>query len=769
MPAWKDYNTLHLRIFSRSNVIYCLAALILTLLTLFIRAELSVVFGNRPLLILLVFPIIISAYLGGFIPGFFATAISMLIFFEIFRHGFRLEQTHDVLQWGMLLVIGIIVSILSEFLHNAKRREKLHADRLGLMLNDLSESESRFESTFEQAAVGIAHVGIDGKWLRVNKKICEIVGYTRDEFLSLTFQDITHPDDLDADLEFVRLMLTGGIATYTMEKRYIRKNGDIVWIDLTVSSNFSSNGELEYFISVIQDINNRKKVEASLIESEARYHGILDSMIEGCQIIDFNFRYRYVNNAVISHSHKTRFELEGRLMTDVYPGIDETEMFRHLKKCMSDRIPHRMINEFQYGDGTRGWFDLSIQPAPEGVFILSIDITEKMLFEVSLYESSQRMKLFIDHAPSALAMLDRDMRYLAVSRRWLNDYGLQEKDLIGKSHYEMFPEISEEWREIHRRGLAGETIKNDDDRFDRGDGSVQYLRWEVIPWHSVDGSVGGIVIFSEDITARKSAEEELRKYREHLEEMIAERTEELETASRAKSDFLASMSHELRTPLNSIIGFSEIMLDGITGSMTDEQREYLGDIHESGNHLLSLINDILDLSKVESGKMELELSRVSVKSVLKSTYSLFREKSLKHNIKIDTEIKLDEDAEFIVADERKVKQVLYNIVSNAVKFTPDGGKIVISAELSGINVEPFIKFMVSDTGIGISDEYHEKVFEPFYQVDNSITRSFSGTGLGLSISRSFVELHGGELWYESRPDAGSRFFFTIPVRNPGRL
>jgi signal transduction histidine kinase/DNA-binding response OmpR family regulator len=233
---------------------------------------------------------------------------------------------------------------------------------------------------------------------------------------------------------------------------------------------------------------------------------------------------------------------------------------------------------------------------------------------------------------------------------------------------------------------------------------------------------------------------------------------QLEAANRHKSEFLASMSHELRTPLNAIIGFSEVLLERLFGELNDKQDEYLRDILDSGRHLLSLINDILDLSKVEAGHMEIELGRFSLPEALENGLTMVREHASRHGIALSLEV--DPAIDVIEADERKVKQVVFNLLSNAVKFTPDGGQVGITAKLDAAAV----RITVWDRGIGIAPEDQERIFEEFQQVGGRDGQEREGTGLGLALARRFVELHGGELSMESALGQGSRFTFTLPVR-----
>jgi signal transduction histidine kinase len=234
---------------------------------------------------------------------------------------------------------------------------------------------------------------------------------------------------------------------------------------------------------------------------------------------------------------------------------------------------------------------------------------------------------------------------------------------------------------------------------------------------------------------------------------------QLEAASRHKSEFLANMSHELRTPLNAVIGFSEVLQEKMFGDLNDKQLEYVRDIHASGRHLLSLINDILDLSKVEAGKLELELAPVHLPSTLDGTLTLVRERAVRHGLEV--RLSVDEQIGETVADERKVRQILLNLLSNAVKFTPDGGKIDVCATRTDDKVE----ISVSDTGIGIAQEDQEAIFEEFRQVGSDYARKREGTGLGLTLARKFVELHGGRIWVRSEIGRGSTFTFTLPVRS----
>jgi two-component system CheB/CheR fusion protein len=263
-----------------------------------------------------------------------------------------------------------------------------------------------------------------------------------------------------------------------------------------------------------------------------------------------------------------------------------------------------------------------------------------------------------------------------------------------------------------------------------------------------------ILLAIEDITERKEIEKGLKKAHEELNELATE----LKRTSRVKSEFLANMSHELRTPLNSINGFSEVLYDETFGPLNEKQKKYVNNVLASGKHLLLLINQILDMAKVEAGKMRLILSNLHMKSLLNEISLLVADMVSKKKIEMSLEIA--DDLPDIEADELKVKEIMYNLLSNAVKFTPEGGKIGIRAKKADSGIE----VVVWDTGVGIARENMEKIFEGFFRVDTPYSRVTEGTGLGLPLSKKMVELHGGKLFVESEGlNCGTSIRFTLPI------
>ncbi len=410
-----------------------------------------------------------------------------------------------------------------------------------------------------------------------------------------------------------------------------------------------------------------------------------------------------------------------------------------------------------------------------------------------LQESETRHRTLVENIPGAAYRCACDdhwtMEFISNEMEALTGYPASDflRNRVRTYASIIHPEDLPLVREYERRTIDQRSLFTIEYRIVRADGE---LRWVFEKGQGVYDDNGkqfcydGVIL---DVTERKQAEEELRRHQEHLEDLVAERTRELEKekeraeiANKAKSEFLANISHELRTPLNHVIGFTELLVDKHFGELNETQEEYLNDILSSGVHLLSLINDLLDITKVEAGKMELEPSDVPIEDLLTGGAAMIRGKAVERGVELTME--MEEAPGSIAADERKLKQILYNLLSNAVKFTPGGGRILVKSrrvaaerakmmrpesfetgEMTG-GPGDFIEISVTDTGIGLKPEDMECIFGAFEQVDGSASRKFEGTGLGLSLTRQLVELHGGAIWAESEGDGkGSAFRFLLPI------
>ncbi len=343
--------------------------------------------------------------------------------------------------------------------------------------------------------------------------------------------------------------------------------------------------------------------------------------------------------------------------------------------------------------------------------------------------------------------LDRDYQYLVFNKNHKMTmeqiWGAKIETGVSMLTYIKDPSDREKAKVNFDRALSGEAFTIVEEY---GDSLLERRWYENVysPLEDNEGNITGLTLFLTDITERKLAEKEL------LHAKL-----EAESSNRAKSQFIANMSHELRTPLNSIIGFSDILSSNMFGELTEKQFKYVTNINESGKHLLELINDILDLSKIEAGKMELEYENFSIKELFDELVTQMTPMASRKNIVITIDNKIQPDE--IFADKLKFKQIMYNLLSNALKFTPDDGKVFVNA----IKNDNEVQISVSDTGIGIPEQNLKDIFTPFKQADESNKRMYSGTGLGLSIVKRFVEMHKGNIWVKSEEGKGSTFTFTI--------
>lgn len=486
---------------------------------------------------------------------------------------------------------------------------------------ELQASEERFRSAFDYATTGMALVALDGRYLQVNRSLCNILGYTEHELLQTTFTAITNCDDVSTSLVYAQQLLNREISAYQIEKRYIHKLGHTVWVLLAVSLARDGTGKPLYFIAQIQDITERRRA-AEALEQERR-----------------------------------------------------------------------------------------------------------------------QLRNIIDSAPVAMAMFDRDMKYIAHSRQWLDDYGLEGQALIGRSNVEVLPDIPERWKAIYIRALQGETFTHPEDIWERANGDVIYVRWAVRPWYLSDSMAGGVVVATHRVN-----------------ELVEAREAALE-ASRLKSEFIATVSHEIRTPMNSIIGMTELLM---RTRLADDQYEFAGIVRDSAHALLAIINDILDFSKIEAGTFSLDIQDFTVRALIESTVESLRAKA--HEKQIALKINVDPEVPLCLrGDPGRLRQVLLNLGDNAVKFTHQG-EVLVSATVEALSADRVtVRFSVSDTGIGIAEGARVRIFQPFTQVDGSSTRKYGGTGLGLAISKRFVELMRGSIGVESVSGRGSTFWFSIPL------
>jgi len=610
-----------------------------------------------------------------------------------------------------------------------------------------------FRNAFEQAAVAVGICDLHGRYLYINSKFAKLLGYATSEIHGLHFQDVTHPDDLADCLKILDALRSGTSRSIALDKRYIQKTGTAVWVHLTVTRAPAGPGEC--IVVTAEDFTEKELIAQRLEASLRRNRDILSSMNDGYFAINGDWIYTDLNDRAAALVGKTRAEMLNRRMWEVFPDSrDGTWMqrFRQVKET------GQSIQTYEYNPGLDRWYAASINPFEDGVTVFFRDMTEFRRNEKALRqrESQLREGARLAHFGTWVWDITND-RCLVCSEEMAALFGMTveeymaDRGSLGAMRSRIHPEdvaifdstvnvnpgdtYSIEFRIANKQGEwrhmqeIGRTYRDDDSR---------------------DVHCIGI---SHDITEMKNTEFELR----HLAEEASQLARLAEEANRAKSDFLASMSHELRTPLNAIIGFSEMLLLLEDTLDRGQVKDYHLSIRESGRHLLDLINDILDLAKVEAGRVELGVEQVDLSAVVAECAKYLDHTARQRSVAIATVI----GCEGLRSDRRLVKQILLNLAANAVKFNRPAGRVTIATRRSG----DMIELEVADTGIGMSAEDLKRVLQPFVQLESAYRRSREGSGLGLSLVDRFARLLGGRLELRSEPGVGTTATVFLPVND----
>ena len=445
-------------------------------------------------------------------------------------------------------------------------------------------------------------------------------------------------------------------------------------------------------------------------------------------------------------------ELKAKPFIDfVHPDDQEPTIAEAEKIMTTGQDVVSFENRYMCKNGEYRWilWSSSLSLEKRLYYAVGRDITRRKQAEDALEQEQSLLKAFMDNTTDHIYFKDKESRFIRINKAQTNLFRLSDaREAIGRTDAEFFTkehaqQAYADEQDVIRSGIPM-AAKEEKETWPSGEET--WVSTTRAPLFDRSGQIIGTFGISRDITERVRAQEELQAAKEAA-----------EYADRAKSDFLANMSHELRTPLNAIIGFAEILRDEIIGPIRPDQKDLVVDIHTSGRHLLNMINDILDLSKIEAGTMDLDFETFSIVDTMEEVNTVVNALASKKRIHLIQEF--DRDIT-VTADKTKFKQILYNLLANGVKFTNEGGRVTTKLEIS----EDSLLVRVIDTGVGITPEDQEMLFQAFTQVDTSKARAHEGTGLGLALTKRLVELHGGEIWVESTVGEGSTFSFTLPIQ-----
>ncbi len=634
-----------------------------------------------------------------------------------------------------------------------------HIDRIVTTITDVTasrqaakkalESERYLRAIIETTAEGFWMVDKNGCFIDANATYCRMIGYTKEELLTLRARDV---DPFLSDDEYsnkINRFLSGENAIFRTQHQ--RKDGTIY--DVEISATWFP--DRECIICFGHDITRQVEDEKRMQDSETWLRAILDTTADGFWVLDTAGRFLDVNDAYCRMSGYTRVEILNFSIPDIDVEEDLERARERITRVMQTGH-ERFVAHHRRKDGSVFPVEISTSwmgPAVGRFICFCHDITQEEQARQAIQYSHNMLQIVIEHMRSGVVVLDQNLHFMYVSQRFLKDYDVEKIDLIGRHHYDVFPDLPEKWRAIHRQVLAGSVLRNDNDPYQRADGRLMITEWECRPWYQQDGSIGGIILYTEDVTNKRRAESE---------RLLLEAKLRNEQKLSSIGTMASGVAHEINNPLMGIINLAQLVEDRAPVE-ADSLRDYAREIRSEGERIAGIVSSLLTFSRRDdNSKMEYASPATLLQRVLTLTETLL----VRQDIHVHKDIPVN--LPLILCTQSQIQQILLNLVINArdavnERFPEaDPEKIIeISAGLLQKNGRALVRFSVVDHGQGIPKEIASHIFEPFFTTK---PQGF-GTGLGLSISYGIARSHGGELSYEKLPSGQTAFHLDLPVNH----
>ena len=592
----------------------------------------------------------------------------------------------------------------------------------------LGQGEESFRNVFRYATIGMALTDFHGRFLQVNTAFCALSGYSTEELLQMDFLSITHPEDREMNTKLRKDLLRGSIPAFVLEKRYVKKSGDIFWAQISVSPVRDQEENLLHTIALIQDITARKQAEAQVNYLAHLTEQVADAIIS----IDLNYIIQSWNRGAESIYGWEAEEVIGRSLLEIAPS---TFLTGSREECLQAMITQGFWKGevIQHAKDGRPIFILgtsSIIRDQSGAIIGSVAINRDITERKEAERVRRRLGAIVESSNDAIIGLSLEGRITSWNEAAERMFGYSEQETVGKHITLIIPaELWQEEEEILEKLRQGERIQHYETVRLRKDGRPIGVSLSISPIKDRAGTIIGAAKIARDVTERKEFE-------------------------RRKDEFIAMASHELRTPLTSLSGFLQLLDRHIRKQQDEQGVAIVNRVNRESGRLIKLVADLLDISKIQTGQLEYHEESFDLDALVQEIVEMVQAGTASHHIQVE-----GETCATVFGDKGRIGQVLMNLLTNAIKYSPQARIVIVRLSTDQEN----IRVSVQDFGDGIAKEFQQKIFERYYQVSDSGNHPFAGLGIGLYLANEIIKLHRGSIWVESTPGQGSIFHFTLPV------